>query len=175
MTGVGSSAPSYATVAQYQDYFWKTAAPRDSTVLSAKARYRNRYLTVVELNTWQYYTGAAHGISATQFLNWDNSTGKVLAMADILEPGKEDAYVAALRAAHQRWLSTIPAALDDSEGYHRLWPFPVSQNSRFTGQCLVVKYDSYLLARKTVVQGQCVVIRVDLGGRRLNKTQKSTQ
>src|SRR3546814_10791128 len=39
------------------------------SVLSAKARYRNRYLTVVELNTWQYYTGAAHGISATQFLN----------------------------------------------------------------------------------------------------------
>src|SRR3546814_7212008 len=93
MTGVGSSSPSDATGAQYQDYCGKTAAPRDSTVLSAKARYRNRYLTVVELNTWQYYTGAAHGISATQFLNWDNSTGKVLAMADILEPGKEDAYV----------------------------------------------------------------------------------
>src|SRR3546814_2993080 len=86
------------------------------SVLSAKARYRNRYLTVVELNTWQYYTGAAHGISATQFLNWDNSTGKVLAMADILEPGKEDAYVAALRAAHQRWLSTNPAARDDPAG-----------------------------------------------------------
>src|SRR3546814_21116690 len=38
MTGVGSSAPSYATVAQYQDYFWKTAAPRDSTVRSEERR-----------------------------------------------------------------------------------------------------------------------------------------
>lgn len=146
MTGVGSGSPPYATVAQYEDYFWTTAAPRDSTLLAAKTRYRNRNLTVIELNTWQYYTGAAHGISATQFLNWDNSAGKVLGLADILEPGKGDAYVAALRAAHQRWLATNPDAQNDPETYHRLWPFQVSQNFGFTDQGLIVKYDSYLIA-----------------------------
>src|SRR5690606_27447848 len=54
MTGVSdSSTPPYATIAEYETYFWQTAGPRDSTLLSAKTRYRNRSLTVIELNTWQ--------------------------------------------------------------------------------------------------------------------------
>ena len=35
-------------------------------MLAAKARYRNRYLTVIELNG-QYFTGAAHGITRLSF------------------------------------------------------------------------------------------------------------
>jgi hypothetical protein len=164
MTGVDSSAPPYATVAQYEDYFWKTAAPRDSTLLAAQTRYRNRNITVVELNTWQYYTGAAHGISATQFLNWDNSAGKVLGLADILEPGKGDAYVAVLRAAHQRWLATNPDAQNDPETYHRIWPFQVSQNFGFTDQGLVVKYDSYLIAPYSSGQPELLMPYSELRG-----------
>lgn len=164
MTGVDSNAPPYATVAQYEDYFWKTAAPRDSTLLSAKTRYRNRNITVVELNTWQYYTGAAHGISATQFLNWDNSAGKVLGLADILEPGKGDDYVAALRAAHQRWLATNPDAQNDPDTYHRIWPFQVSQNFGFTDQGLVVKYDSYLIAPYSSGQPELLMPYSELRG-----------
>src|SRR5690606_13314822 len=46
MTGVGvSQAQPYDSIEQYEDYFWKTAAPRDSTLLSAKARYRNKNIT----------------------------------------------------------------------------------------------------------------------------------
>src|SRR3546814_19508130 len=85
-------------------------------------------------------------------------------MADILEPGKEDAYVAALRAAHQRWLSTNPAALDDPDGYHRLWPFQVSQNFGFTDQGLVVKYDSYLIAPHSSGQPDFLLPYGDLQG-----------
>ncbi|HWK70357.1 RsiV family protein [Pollutimonas sp. M17] len=164
MTGVDSSAPPYATVQQYQDYFWKTAAPRDSTLLAAKTRYRNRHLTVVELNTWQYYTGAAHGISATQFLNWDNDAGRVLGLADILEPGKGDDYVAALRAAHQRWLATNPDAQNDPDTYHRIWPFQVSSNFGFTDQGLVVKYDSYLIAPYSSGQPELLMPYSELRG-----------
>lgn len=147
MTGVSTDHPQpYNTIAEYEEYFWKTAAPRDSTVFSAKARYRSRLLTVIELNTWQYYTGAAHGISATQFLNWDNANGKVLGMADILRPGAYDKYEQALRAAHKRWLAGNPDAQNDPAAYDRLWPFQVSENFALTDTGLVVKYDSYQLA-----------------------------
>src|SRR3546814_5313376 len=116
MTGIGDSGPpSYFTIAEYEDYFWKTAAPRDSTLLSAKTRYRNRTLTVIELNSWQYVTGAAHGISATQFLNWDNSIDKVLSLARILQAGQYGAYVAALKQAHSTWRASNHDAQRDIE------------------------------------------------------------
>ncbi len=165
MTGIGNSqAPAYATVAEYEDYFWKTAAPRDSTLLAAKTRYRNKHLTVVELNTWQYFTGAAHGISATQFLNWDNNSGKVLSLASVLEPGKQDAYVAALKAAHSLWLAKNADARQDPESYNRIWPFQASTNFAFTDQGLLVKYDSYEIAPYSSGQPELLVPYGDLQG-----------
>ncbi len=147
MTGIGVSQPQpYDTIEQYEAYFWKTAAPRDSTLLSAKARYRNKNITTVELNTWQYYTGAAHGISATQFLNWDNNAGRVLGMANILQAGQHAAYVERLKHVHSQWLATQPGAQNDPEAFNRIWPFQPSDNFAFTDTGLVVKYDSYQIA-----------------------------
>lgn len=147
MTGIGASQTQpYDTIAQYEDYFWKTAAPRDSALLSAKTRYRNKNITTIELNTWQYYTGGAHGISATQFLNWDNTAEKVLGMAAILQPGQHAAYVKALQQVHSQWLATQSGAQNDPEMYNRIWPFQPSDNFAFTDVGLVIKYDSYQIA-----------------------------
>lgn len=147
MTGVDASGiHPYDTIAGYEDYFWKTASPRDSVVLSAKTRYRNKSLTVIELDTWQYYTGAAHGISATQFLNWDNDRHRVLGIADVLRPGAHPAYVAALADAHKQWLAHNADARRDPQTYDRVWPFQPSDNFALTDQGLVVKYDSYQIA-----------------------------
>jgi hypothetical protein len=147
MTGVSNSGQHpYQTVAEFESYFWKVAAPRDSVLLAAKARYRNRDLTVVELNTWQYMTGGAHGISATQFLNWDNRTGKVLGLDNVLLPGKTDAYTEALKRVHAEWMAKHPDALHDMASFRRLWPFQPSSNFAITDAGLVVKYDSYEIA-----------------------------
>lgn len=147
MTGVSADQPQpYDTLAQYEAYFWKTAAPRDSAVFSAKTPYRNKNLTVVELNTWQYYTGAAHGISATQFLNWDNANEKVLGLANIIRPGQRDAYLAVLKQAHTQWLSTNPDAQRDPAAYSRVWPFQPNENFGFSDAGLIVKYNSYEIA-----------------------------
>lgn len=165
MTGIGDSGPpSYFTIAEYEDYFWKTAAPRDSTLLSAKTRYRNRTLTVIELNSWQYVTGAAHGISATQFLNWDNSIDKVLSLERILQAGQYDAYVAALKQAHSTWRASHPDAQRDIETFNRMWPFQVSENFGFTDQGLVVKYDSYQLAPYSSGQPELLIPYASLQG-----------
>jgi len=147
MTGVGeNTSPPYGTIAEYEAYFWKTAASRDSTVLIAKSRYRNRSLTVVELDTWQYMTGMAHGLSATRFLNWDNTAERLLSLDDVLKPGKKATYVAALKEAHARWLARDPYAQEDPAAYSRMWPFQESDNFGFTDQGLVVKYNSYEIA-----------------------------
>ena len=165
MTGVSTSQPQpYDTIAQYEDYFWQTAAPRDSTLLSAKTRYRNKNLTIIELNTWQYYTGAAHGISATQFLNWDNDAGQVLGLANILQPGKHQDYIAALKQAHAQWLSTNPDAQRDPQNYERLWPFQSSDNFALTDVGVVVKYDSYQIAPYSSGQPELVIPYNNLQG-----------
>jgi hypothetical protein len=165
MTGIGDSGPPpYMTVAEYEDFFWKTAAPRDSTLLAAKARYRNQNITVVQLTTWQYLTGAAHGISATQFLNWDNAAKTVLGLDNVLEPGQRDAYVAALKMAHDRWLADNAEARADPGAYSRLWPFQPSDNFAFSDQGLVVKYDSYQLAPYSSGQPELVIPYSDLAG-----------
>ena len=147
MTGTGSSTPQvYQTIAEFEAHYWRTAAPRDSAVLEAKAIYRNRSLTVLELNSYQYFTGAAHGISATQYLNWDNRSKRVLSLNDILVPGGRDGYLQALRAAHEAWLAGNRDAQEDPAGYRRMWPFQASENFALTDKGIVVKYDSYQLA-----------------------------
>ncbi|WP_255474822.1 RsiV family protein [Pusillimonas sp. ANT_WB101] len=158
MTGIGNSnVPTYSNIAEYEQYFWKTAAPRDSTLLSARTRYRNSSLTVVELDTWQYMTGMAHGISATQFLNWDNKTAKVLSLADVLRPGQRQAYNAALKEAHSRWLSANPELVGDLDTFVRQWPFQESTNYAFTDRGLLIKYDSYQIAPYSAGQPELVI------------------
>ncbi|WP_442597985.1 RsiV family protein [Parapusillimonas sp. JC17] len=142
----GNSAAPYSTIAGYEDYFWKTAAARDSTLLSARTRYRNRHITLVELNSWMYKTGAAHGMSATQFLNWDNDHQKVLGMNDVLQNGARPAFEAALQRVHAQWLQNHPDAQRDPEGFRRVWPFQPSENFGLSDQGIVVKYDSYQIA-----------------------------
>ena len=165
MTGVNPQRiPPYSTIAGYEEYFWKTAAPRDSTQLLAKARYRSKYLTVIELDTYQYFTGAAHGVSATQFLNWDNNRQTVLSLDQVLLPGQRQAYVAALRAAHKRWLAGNPDARRDPASYDRLWPFQPSDNFAFTDDGLVVKYDSYQIAPYSAGQPELRIPYTELTG-----------
>jgi hypothetical protein len=165
MTGVGvSGPPPYDTVAGYESYFWQTAAPRDSTTLSAKVRYSNKSLTVIELDTWQYYTGAAHGVSATQFLNWDNSRRRVLGIADVLESGQHPAYVAALNKVYQAWLANDQDARRDPETYRRIWPFQPSDNFALTDEGMVIKYDSYQIAPYSAGQPELLIPYADLRG-----------
>lgn len=147
MTGLGDERlPPYSTIAEFETYFWKTAAPRDQVQLAAKTRYRNRYLTVIELNSGQYFTGAAHGVTATQFLNWDNARGQVLGLNQLLMPGAYPRFVEALERAHSRWMQATPEVQQDPATWQRLWPFQPTSNVAITDAGLVAKYDSYQLA-----------------------------
>lgn len=165
MTGTGDErVPPYATIAEFETYFWQTAGPRDEVILSAKTRYRNRYLTVIELNSGQYFTGAAHGLTTTQFLNWDNAASQVLGMEQLLVPGASSRYVQALERAHARWLQSLPEAQDDMPTWQRLWPFQPTNNVALTDTGLVAKYDSYEIAPYSSGQPELHIPYSDLHG-----------
>ena len=138
--------PNYTTLKEFEAYFWRTAAPRDSAILGAKTRYRSQGLTVLELTTWQYITGASHGIPATRFLNWDNRSNRMIELRDILLPGQAEAYEAALRQAHAAWQQNQPDAQQNPEQFARQWPFQMTDNFALTDTGLVVKYDVYAIA-----------------------------
>lgn len=147
MTWLDQAQPiPYFTIAEFEQYFWKSAASRDVVELRARARYRNRNLTVLELDSAQYRTGMAHGITGSQFINWDNRIHKVLGLDNILMPGARQAYVHALQQAHAQWLLNEPAARDDPDSYSRLWPFQSSDNFALTDLGLAIKYQPYEIA-----------------------------
>lgn len=165
MTWLDQDEPMpYATIAEYEPYFWKTAGPLDQTWLQSRARYRNRHLTVIELTASQYRTGMAHGITGTQFLNWDNAAGRLLGLDDVLAPGARPAYDAALQRAYDRWLRDNPAANDDPLNYQRMWPFHPTDNFALTDLGLVAKYQSYEIAPYSSGHPELLIPYADLQG-----------
>lgn len=147
MTWLDTQRPApYDTVRAYQDYFWKTAGQRDETDLTARTRYRNSRLTVVELNAGQYRTGMAHGMTGSQFLNWDNQAEKALSIDNLLAPGARPAFDEILRQTHARWLQSHRDAVQSTDTFSRMWPFVSSDNVALTDQGLVVKYQPYEIA-----------------------------
>lgn len=136
----------YDSIDSYQDYFWKTAGPRDETHLIARTRYRNQHLTVVELNAGQYRTGMAHGMTGSQLINWDNQAERALNIDDLLVPGAYSAYEAALRAVHAQWLQQHSDAVSDADSFQRMWPFAATDNIAITDQGLLAKYQPYEIA-----------------------------
>ncbi|MCD0502385.1 RsiV family protein [Bordetella petrii] len=147
MTGVDPNRPRpYATISEYTQYFWQTAQSRDATVFNASVKAVVGDIVAVELHTGQYLTGAAHGIPATQYLNWQRGPGRVLALDEALQPEARPAFVEALRRAHAAWLARNEDALRDPQAYNRMWPFQESDNFALTAEGVVVKYDAYSIA-----------------------------
>jgi hypothetical protein len=164
-TGVDADrTPPYGTIAEFEEHYWKVAGSRDSVILGARLRYRSKYLTVVELDSWQYFTGAAHGIGATQFLNWDNERRGIVPLDAVLVPGGLERFNDALRRAHARWLENVPDAKADPETWNRLWPFRPTDNYAFTDQGIVVKYDTYELAPYSHGQPELLIPYSELEG-----------
>jgi hypothetical protein len=158
MTGVGNNRPApYTTLAQYAEYFWQTAQARDATYFQAKVKEVVGDIIVIELRTEQYLTGAAHAIPATQYLNWQRSHARVLALDEALLPGRQEEFVAALRQAHERWLGQNAEAMRDPVAYNRMWPFQENRNFALTHAGVVVKYDAYTIAPYSQGQPELVI------------------
>ncbi|WP_322994984.1 RsiV family protein [Castellaniella sp.] len=165
MTWLDTSRPApYDTLQAYQAYYWKTAAPRDEANLIARNRYRNAHLTVIELNVGQYQTGMAHGITGTQFINWDNQSAKALTIDQLLQPGARPGFDAALQAVHDKWVLAHRDAIQDPDSFSRMWPFATSDNVAITDQGVLVKYQSYEIAPYAWGQPELLIPYTQLQG-----------
>lgn len=147
MAQFNNGKPSnYTSVDDFTQSYWSLAGPRDEAILYAKPRYRNKDLTVVELGFFHYSTGAAHGYSQIQFLNWNNKQKKSLRFTDIVKPNQNQAFNERLQQAHQQWLQKQDLGEDSPTQYQRLWPFQPSENIALTDAGVLVKYNSYEIA-----------------------------
>lgn len=160
----GSESARYSNVEHFADHYLETAGSRDEVDFNARTRYRNRDLTIIELNVGQYYTGAAHGMTATRFLNWDNERERLLQLDDVLVTGGYSKYVQALESAHESWLQKRPEVQDNLSSWRRMWPFQPTDNYAFTDSGLVVKYNSYEIAPYSSGQPEVFIPYAQLGG-----------
>ncbi|CAM4001636.1 DUF3298 domain-containing protein [Bordetella muralis] len=165
MTGVDPGRPRpYQTLSEYTQYFWQTAQSRDSTIFKASVKDVSPQIIAIELHTGQYLTGAAHGIPATQYLNWQRDRERVLALDEALLPNQHPAFVEALQRAHQAWLTRNEDAQRDRAAYDRMWPFQESDNFALTREGLVVKYDAYSIAPYSHGEPELLIPYTELHG-----------
>jgi hypothetical protein len=165
MTGVDRNRPGpYQTLNEYAQYFFQTAQPRDETWFKASVKGTVGDIIAIELQTGQYLTGAAHPIPATQYMNWERSKARVLSLEEAILPGRGPQYVAALKAAHARWLKTNEDAQRDPAGYDKLWPFTPSDNFALTEQGMTVKYNAYTIAPYSYGEPELQIPYKDLVG-----------
>jgi hypothetical protein len=136
---------AFRDLSELELYFFKTANPRDEISLASGVKYRSEDVVVVQLDSF-IYTGGAHGISTTQYLNWLPKTDKLLTLEAMLVPGKVSAYEEALKKQHALWLKKNPLAKDDPIAYDKLWPFVPNDNVALLENGLGVTYDHYVLA-----------------------------
>ncbi|WP_394059824.1 RsiV family protein [Alcaligenes sp. WGS1538] len=164
MTILGEREPGYRGLKEFENYYWATANGKDKVQLTARTRYRNRDLTVVELGSWLYMTGAAHSIAASQFLNWDNRLQMALPLDRLLVPGRQGQFQELVRQAHAAWVQTLPDAQQDPQGWARMWPFQPASNAALTDKGVVVKYNAYEIAPYSLGQPELLLPYAQLRG-----------
>lgn len=165
-----SAADSIAAAA---DNFLKGAAELPEGASSARwqlqgdskllAQHGN--LATIEISSYAY-TGGAHGIQATHWLNWDLETNKPVALEQIIKPGRETVFWDLARTAHERWLSEQSNIDDD---FHQIWPFQKTSDFRFDDKGLILLYGVYTLGPYAMGETQLALPREQLRGVVLDK------
>lgn len=146
MADLDSDAPpAYGTLAEFEQTFWRVARAGNEVVLTAKVQHQTADLVVLGLESYQYL-GGAHGIPGNQYLNWQRSSGRLLALRDVLLPGRHDAFVEQLKQAHARWLARNEDARNDLDAYNKLWPFEPSDNYALLADGVAIRYQPYVIA-----------------------------
>jgi hypothetical protein len=79
----------------------------------------------------------------------------------VINPGQEDAFEAAARRAHERWLEK---EVDSDEDFRQAWPFQESSDFRLTRKGLVLHYDVYSIAPYVMGQPTLTLPWKDLEG-----------
>lgn len=116
----------------------------DGWELSGSATRLDRRGNVLTLELSSYeFTGGAHGMPATHWLNWDLGAQKALPLSAIIKPGQEKAFWDLARQAHAKWLKNEANA---DENFRKAWPFEKTADYRLTDDGVQLLYDVYTIA-----------------------------
>ena len=132
----------FRDVPELEAHFFNKAQPREEIALSSSLKYMSEEVVVVQLDSF-IYTGGAHGMSTTQYINWLPKTDKLLTLEAMLLPGKAAAFNEALKKQHALWLKKNVTAKKDPSGYNKLWPFEPNDNVALLENGVAVTYDPY--------------------------------
>ena len=135
----------FRTMSEFASYFWKIAKPGYQVVLEATIKRGDEDLVVVQLDSY-IFTGGAHGLSTTQYINWLPKTDKILSLEGMLLPGKMPAFEQVLKKQHAVWLTKNPQAIENPASYNKLWPFVPTDNAALLAEGLALTYDPYTIA-----------------------------
>ena len=107
----------------------------------AKKLAQHGNLLTVAVTSYMY-SGGAHGMPATRWLNWDLEKDSRLELNDVILPGKEAQFWELAIDAHRRWQDRQKMDADFREN----WPFARSEDFRITDKGLTLRYGVYTLA-----------------------------
>jgi len=128
--------------------------------LEAKVLARHHDLLVIELGSYVYHAGQAHGMPLTEFMVIDERLGSEVTLDDMLLDGQAPAFQEALVRAHERWLRDQELDEEFAAG----WPFYPSQNVAPLETAWVVRYNVYEITPYALGQPELSIPLVELEG-----------
>ncbi|QHF01485.1 DUF3298 domain-containing protein [Pseudomonas asturiensis] len=137
LTVADSSAPPPASIKAYQEQFLSRAQGRNSSYLQAKVREQHDGIVVVELSSY-LDNGGAHGNPGRAFINYSRQQQKVLTLADMVIPGKEQEFWQKAELAHQGWL--VSSKMIEDATFVQTWPFKRTPHIALTYGAVILKY-----------------------------------
>ena len=158
-----SNNAAFRSLAEFATYFWKISKPGYQVVLEASVKRGDEDLVVVQLDSY-IFTGGAHGLSTTQYINWLPQTDKILSLESMLLPKKMPAFEQALKKQHAIWLKTNPQAIENPAAYNKLWPFVPTDNAALLADGLAVTYDPYSIAPYSFGRPTIIIPYSELAG-----------
>ncbi|WP_249979152.1 RsiV family protein [Vreelandella olivaria] len=129
-------------------------------LLKADVYAHHNDLLVLELNSYVYHAGQAHGLPMTEFMVIDERQQRVVTGDDMLLGGQQEAFQAVLGQAHQRWM----AEMEQDEQFAATWPLSDSRNIAPLETGWEVKYNVYDIAPYAVGQPSLTITTDELEG-----------
>ena len=106
------------------------------------------------------YTGGAHGMPVTRWLNWDLAKDSRVTLGDVIVPGQEKNFWKMAEEAHRQWLDTQNAR----EDFRQNWPFAQTDDFRLTEKGLILFYGVYTLGPYSMGEVELTIPREKLAG-----------
>ncbi|KAE8440252.1 RsiV family protein [Vreelandella piezotolerans] len=117
-------------------------------LLEASVYARHHDLLVIELNSYVYHAGQAHGLPLTDYMVIDEREHRVVEPDEMLIEGQAAAFDALLKEAHRRWITE--AGFDEQFAVD--WPLSQSRNIAPLEDRWEVTYNVYEIAPYAVGQ-----------------------